>query len=64
MARLKTYRSKRDLGKTREPAGESAGMAAGHRYALHKHDASQLHYDLRLEQDGVLRSWALRKAQA
>lgn len=61
MTKLKAYQSKRDLNQTREPAGKSAGNASQHRYVLHKHDASQLHYDLRLEQDGVLRSWAIPK---
>src|SRR5699024_5768587 len=61
MAELKTYQDKRDLQRTQEPAGDKAAAAAGQRYAMHKHDASQLHYDLRLEQDGVLRSWALPK---
>lgn len=61
MSRLKAYQGKRNFDTSGEPTGETALAAAGQRYVLHKHDASQLHYDLRLEQDGVLRSWAIPK---
>lgn len=62
MERLKEYRRKRDFERTREPAGETRDAAtAGNRYVMHKHAASHDHFDLRLEQDGVLRSWALPK---
>ncbi len=62
MERLEEYRRKRDFTRTREPAGEAArAMGSGDLYVMHKHAASHDHFDLRLEQDGVLRSWALPK---
>src|SRR5437762_14020908 len=60
MAGLQTYRAKRDFAQTREPRG-SAKTAKGHHYVIQKHDASRLHYDLRLELDGVMLSWAVTK---
>ncbi len=57
---LASYRAKRTLGATPEPAGTSAAPA-GRRFIMHKHAASHLHYDLRLELDGTLRSWAVPK---
>jgi bifunctional non-homologous end joining protein LigD len=70
--RLKTYRGKRDFEQTAEPSGgQRAGAApkakAGKaraprlRYLIQKHDASHLHYDFRLEHEGVLLSWACPK---
>jgi bifunctional non-homologous end joining protein LigD len=63
---LETYRAKRDAGRTPEPFGgrpgpRGTGDAAGTPalFAVHKHGARRLHYDLRLEIDGVLVSWAL-----
>jgi bifunctional non-homologous end joining protein LigD len=57
--RLKGYRAKRDFTLTREPAG--AGARANHlpRFVIQEHDATRLHWDLRLERDGVLASWAI-----
>src|SRR5271156_166224 len=58
--KLSKYRSKRDFNKTAEPSGEAAvAPSAGRRFVIQKHDASHLHYDLRLELDGVFKSWAL-----
>ncbi len=61
---LKEYSRKRDFGKTPEPAGGSkpGTRAAGLVYVIQKHAASRLHYDLRLEENGVLASWAIPKA--
>src|SRR5271167_127598 len=60
--KLSTYRAKRDFGKTAEPSGDKA-IAAGarRRFVIQKHDARRLHYDLRLELDGVFKSWAVTK---
>lgn len=58
---LTAYYRKRDFAKTAEPTGESTPSAGGQRYVMHKHAASHDHYDLRLEEAGVLRSWALPK---
>jgi bifunctional non-homologous end joining protein LigD len=61
---LSSYRSKRSLERTPEPAGSLAGqvdLKAGGLFVIHKHAARRLHYDLRLEMDGVLRSWAVPK---
>ena len=57
--KLQTYRQKRDFTRTSEPAG--AGSAGGNRFVIHKHSATADHYDLRLELDGVLKSWAVPK---
>ena len=59
---LETYRSKRDFKKTREPSGETKIAASNRRrFVIQKHDATRLHYDLRLELDGVFKSWAVTK---
>jgi bifunctional non-homologous end joining protein LigD len=57
---LATYKAKRDFKKTAEPAGEP-GRETGSRFLVQKHDATRLHYDLRLEMDGVLKSWAVTR---
>jgi len=61
-AQLKTYQSKRDFTKTQEPSGSREVLPAEHlRYVIQKHAASHLHYDLRLELNGVFKSWAVTK---
>ena len=55
---LESYEQKRDFTKTSEPGAEIIG-AGGNNFVVHRHHASHLHYDLRLEQDGVLKSWAV-----
>jgi bifunctional non-homologous end joining protein LigD len=57
---LETYRKKRKFGVTPEPRGRK-GRGAGHRYVIQKHAARRLHYDLRLELDGVMKSWAVTR---
>jgi DNA ligase D-like protein (predicted 3'-phosphoesterase) len=57
---LEEYRSKRDFEKTAEPKGNTK-MREGSIYLVQKHAATHLHYDLRLEMDGVLKSWAVPK---
>lgn len=62
---LKEYVRKRNFGKTPEPderkSKANAKSKGGPRFVIQKHDASRLHYDFRLEQDGVLKSWAVPK---
>jgi bifunctional non-homologous end joining protein LigD len=59
---LSTYRKKRDFEKTAEPSGEaSVAPSKRRRFVIQKHDATRLHYDLRLEFDGVFKSWAVTK---
>src|SRR3954469_21840220 len=60
--RLSPYRAKRSLDHTPEPAGSIGERPeAGGLFVVHKHAARRLHYDLRLEMEGVLRSWAVPK---
>lgn len=62
MEKLKAYRQKRDFEKTKEPDGDASVAASNRlRFVIQKHDATRLHYDLRLEVDGVFRSWAVTK---
>ncbi|MBE0703416.1 MAG: ATP-dependent DNA ligase, partial [Afipia sp.] len=60
--KLSVYRTKRDFTKTAEPSG-AATVARGKlpRFVIQKHDATRLHYDLRLEFDGVFKSWAVTR---
>ncbi|HEY1630049.1 MAG TPA: DNA polymerase ligase N-terminal domain-containing protein [Rhizomicrobium sp.] len=61
MARLATYRSKRDFDVTAEPRGARERATKTRRFVIQRHDATRLHYDLRLELDGVYVSWAVTK---
>src|SRR5580658_2041582 len=59
---LKVYRSKRDFTKTAEPAGDHrVALCARLRFVVQKHAARRLHYDLRLEWQGVFKSWAVTR---
>ncbi|MDE1992639.1 MAG: DNA ligase D [Rhizobiaceae bacterium] len=57
---LETYNSKRNFEATTEPRGRK-GRKSGHGFVIQKHDATRLHYDFRLEMDGVLKSWAVTR---
>jgi bifunctional non-homologous end joining protein LigD len=60
--KLAPYRSKRDFSKTAEPSDRSTVAPANRlRFVVQKHDATRLHYDFRLELDGVFKSWAVTK---
>jgi bifunctional non-homologous end joining protein LigD len=60
--KLARYRAKRDFKKTAEPSGKQRVATAEHRrYVIQKHDATRLHYDFRLELDGVFKSWAVTR---
>jgi bifunctional non-homologous end joining protein LigD len=58
---IATYRQKRDFNKTAEPRGKKPAKAAGDSFVIQKHAARRLHYDFRLEMDGVLKSWAVTR---
>lgn len=58
---LEKYWKKRDFGQTPEPRGNEGSSGPRLGYVIHKHDASRLHYDFRLELEGALKSWAVPK---
>lgn len=60
---LRDYKAKRNFAKTQEPAGAAprGGKAQRGSFVVQKHDATRLHYDFRIELDGVLKSWAVTK---
>jgi bifunctional non-homologous end joining protein LigD len=61
-AKLATYQAKRNFNLTSEPSGRDPAPSSDRlRYVIQKHDASSLHYDLRLEVDGVFKSWAVAR---
>ncbi|MGD2059994.1 MAG: DNA polymerase ligase N-terminal domain-containing protein [Acidimicrobiia bacterium] len=59
--RLDEYEQKRDFDSSPEPEGRGGSPGSGDRFVIQKHDASTLHYDFRLEVEGVLKSWAVPK---
>ena len=60
---LADYNAKRDFSRTAEPKG-AAAKAGGNSFIVQKHAATRLHWDFRLEVDGVLKSWAVTKGRA
>jgi len=58
---LDEYKKKRRFGSTPEPLPESKSSTLGRSFVVQKHRASHLHYDFRIEHDGVLKSWAIPK---
>lgn len=61
MTNLKSYNDKRDFKKTKEPVGKKSHSKKRLRFVVQHHMARREHYDLRLELDGVLKSWAVPK---
>src|SRR5438552_17535885 len=60
--KLSTYRKKRDFEKTEEPSGKvKVAPSKRPRFVIQKHAATRLHYDFRLEHDGVFKSWAVTR---
>ncbi len=61
--KLSNYKNKRDFKQAQEPSGSTEVKPSNRlRFVIQKHDATRLHYDLRLELDGVFKSWAVTKA--
>jgi DNA ligase D-like protein (predicted 3'-phosphoesterase) len=58
---LQEYKKKRNLKKSGEPLGKLKSKSSKHIFVIHEHHASHLHWDLRLEMNGVLKSWAVPK---
>ena len=58
---LKKYRDKRHFKHTPEPDGGVSDIASGHSFVIHERQARRLHFDLRLEMNGVLKSWTVPK---
>jgi len=58
---LAEYNAKRDFKKTAEPAGKAAKSDTGNLFIVQKHAATRLHWDFRIEVDGVMKSWAVTK---
>ncbi len=61
MSKATTYREKRNFDKTAEPGPKSHASVTGNRFVIQKHAASHLHFDLRLELSGTMKSWAVPK---
>ena len=61
--KLQTYQAKRNFSRTSEPSGARPLQPGGARlrFVIQKHDATRLHYDFRLELDGVFKSWAVTR---
>src|SRR5204863_9664932 len=58
---LTLYKKKRSFNETPEPKGKKKSSARSLKFVVQKHDATQLHYDFRLEMEGALKSWAIPK---